>query len=254
MPASKRIFVVHLQKTAGTTLRDRLRNTYEDEQIYPHAKDGPDILHAIISLSHLIERWQARKEEIRVIAGHFPLSTTELLGEEFITLSVLRPPLERTLSYLRHQKQVVPADANKSLEDIYDDPFRFNGLIRNHMTRMFGITAEQMAIGDGALSNVEDSDELLSRAKQGLLALDDFGLQPRFEEFWLRIAGRFDLDVGASKNSNATRFEDTPPGLEERIMRDNALDVALYEFAKQVYCERYPVLRETTSSVGNSET
>ena len=92
----RKFFVVHLQKTAGTTLRDRFRNTFSDEQIYPHKKDGPDILHAIISLSHLRKRWQERGDEIKLVAGHFPLSTTELLGGPFTTLCVLRPPLERT--------------------------------------------------------------------------------------------------------------------------------------------------------------
>jgi len=38
----RRFFVAHMQKTAGTTLRDRLRASFADEQIYPNATDGPD--------------------------------------------------------------------------------------------------------------------------------------------------------------------------------------------------------------------
>ncbi|NQY03498.1 MAG: hypothetical protein HRT76_09600 [Halieaceae bacterium] len=235
----RKFFVVHLQKTAGTTLRDRFRNTFSDEQIYPHKKDGPDILHAIISLSHLRKRWQERGDEIKLVAGHFPLSTTELLGGPFTTLCVLRPPLERTLSYLRHQKQAVPEDAQKPLEEIYDDPFRYNGLIRNHMTRMLGITTEQMQVGDGALSDVEDSEELLERAKRGLASLDDFGLQPRFEEFWSRLADRYGLDSAASQNSNQTRSETATDALGKRILRDNALDVELYAYAEALYADRH---------------
>ena len=38
----RRFFVAHMQKTAGTTLRDRLRATFSEEQIYPNRSDGPD--------------------------------------------------------------------------------------------------------------------------------------------------------------------------------------------------------------------
>jgi len=236
---STRFFVVHLQKTAGTTLRDRFRATLPDRSIYPHRSDGPNILHAIISLSHLLERWQVRRDEIRLIAGHFPLSTVQLLNAEFVTCSILRPPVDRTLSYLRHQKQVNKKDRCKSLEEIYDDPFRFNGLVRNHMTRMFGIGTEQMRVGDGALTDVPDTEELLERAKRGVAGLTAFGLQPRFEEFWQRFARQFGLDQSASVVSNATKPENAPLHLIDRIMKDNPLDLQLYDFAERLYDERY---------------
>ena len=35
-----RFFVAHMQKTAGTTLRDRLRSTFTEAQIYPNGTDG----------------------------------------------------------------------------------------------------------------------------------------------------------------------------------------------------------------------
>ncbi len=101
-----RFFVVHMQKTAGTTLRDRLRNHFPEAAIYPNRTDGPDKGHAVISVRHLLERWQARGSDIRLLTGHFPLSTIELLDGPFVTLTVLRPPVERTLSYLRHQRKI----------------------------------------------------------------------------------------------------------------------------------------------------
>jgi hypothetical protein len=234
----RRYFVVHLQKTAGTTLRDRFRSTFDDAAIYPNSTDGRDKRLSVISLSHLLDRWQSRREEIRVIAGHFPLSTVELLDADFVTLSVLRPPVERTLSYLRHQKKLNQADRDRSLEEIYDDPFRFNGLIRNHMVRMFSIGSTEMAAGDGVLTDVGDSTERLERAKEGVAGLDAFGLQPSFEEFFADLAERFDLVVGQPLRSNATDEEDAPAELVDRIRRDNALDLELYDFAEALYHER----------------
>ena len=46
-----------------------------------------------------------------MVTGHFPLCTTELLGGAFTTFTVLRDPVERTLSYLRHHRKI---DARRS--------------------------------------------------------------------------------------------------------------------------------------------
>ena len=237
MQPARRFFVVHLQKSAGTTLRDRFRATFDNAEIYPNGSDGP-VGHSVISLSNLLERWQQRGDELRLVAGHFPLSTVELLDADFVTLSVLRPPVERTLSYLRHQKKLNAADRERSLEEIYDDPFRFHGLVRNHMVRMFSIGASEMAAGDGVLTDVPDTPERLEAAKAGIESLDAFGLQPRFEELWDHLVERFDLVPAERSRSNTTPPEPAPPHLVERIVEDNALDVELYEFAERLHDER----------------
>ena len=56
-----RFFIAHMQKTAGTTVRDRLRASFTDDQIYPSAGDGPDIRHAVISVDYLLDRWATRR-------------------------------------------------------------------------------------------------------------------------------------------------------------------------------------------------
>lgn len=231
--------MVHLQKTAGTSLRDSFRATLPESAIYPNSTDGRDKGIAVISLSHLLERWQVRGDEIRLVAGHFPLSTTELLGGDFVTLSVLRPPVERTLSYLRHQKKLHRADREKSLEEIYDDPFRFTGLIRNHMTRMFSIGADEMGPGDGVLTDVPDTPERLARAKAAVSALDGLGLQPSFESFWREFAAEHGLAEGPPMRSNTTEPEDAPASLVARIERDNALDLELYAHAEAEHRHRH---------------
>ena len=147
-------------------------------------------------MRHLLDRWQARGSEIRLVAGHFPLCTTELLDVPFTTLTVLRPPVERTLSYLRHQKKLNKADAGKSLEEIYEDPFRYNALIRNHMTRMLSMSRDELIAGDGVLGDVDDTPARLERAKQALAGLDLFGLQPRFEELCAELSRRYGVELG----------------------------------------------------------
>ena len=125
LPEGTRLFVAHMQKTAGTSLHDRLRATFTEAEIYPNATDGPDARIAVISVKHLQERWARRGDAIRLLTGHFPVRTTELLDAPFVTVTVLRHPVDRTLSFLRHRPHAVNADATEDtpLEEIYEDPF-----------------------------------------------------------------------------------------------------------------------------------
>ena len=107
-----RFFFVHLQKTAGTALIMRMRRHFGRPAIYPDESDKGDVA-AVISVDHLLRRWEARAESYRVVTGHFPLCTTELLGSGFTTFTILRDPVERTLSYLRHHRQLTPAASDR---------------------------------------------------------------------------------------------------------------------------------------------
>ena len=71
-------------------------------------------------------------------------------------MTVLRHPVERTLSFLRHQAERRQRGATEDtpLEEIYDDPFRFEAMIQNHMTRMLSLTPDEMVAGDGVLTTV----------------------------------------------------------------------------------------------------
>jgi Sulfotransferase family len=236
----RRFFVAHMQKTAGTTLRDRLRASFTEDQIYPNASDGPDARTAVISVSHLRERWAARGGQIRLLTGHFPVRTAELLGVPFVTMTVLRHPVERTLSFLRHQAERRQRGATEDtpLVEIYEDPFRFEAMIQNHMVRALSLSPEEMLRGDGVLTTVPYTQERLDTAKAALASLDAFGLQERFDEFCDELGRRFGLVVGPPLRTNTTEPVEVPAGLEDRIAEDNALDMDLYHFARRLYEER----------------
>lgn len=235
-------FVAHMQKTAGTTLRDRLRATFDDEQIYPNGSDGPDGRISVISVSHLQERWAARGDEIRLLTGHFPVRSIELLPSDrrFVTMTVLRDPVERVLSFLRHQaaRRQRGATEDTPLVEIYEDPFRFEAMIQNHMTRMLSLAPSEMGPGDGVLAKVPYTPARLAQAKEALAGLDAFGLQHRLEEFCADLEVRFGLDTGDPLRVNTTEASDVDPAFLDRIADDNALDVELYRYACQLYDER----------------
>lgn len=233
----RRFFFVHVQKTAGTALFQRLRNEFGPDGVYPNESDGDLLVVAPqIMVPQLLERWAARRDEIRVVSGHFPLCTVELLDAPFVTMTVLREPVERTLSYLRHHRVLTAEDRDKSLEEIYEDPFRFHGLIHNHMVKMFGMTAEEM--NGGVLTHVEFTPEHLNRAKALLPTVDVIGVQEQFDEFCAEIVERYGIDLGDPRFANRTDPVDVPESFRARIAEDNAMDVELYELARQLVAER----------------
>lgn len=246
-PEPQRFFVVHVQKTGGTDLFARLGGdpaipldyepSFSPPEIYPNATDGDVFTVAPqLSVEQLLLRWKERRSEIRIVLGHFPLCTVELLDAPFTTITTLRDPVERTLSFLRHHRKMIVADRDTPLEAIYEDDFRFHGLIHNHMVKMFALTTAEMT--DGMLTRVDFTRDHLVRAKAQLETVDVLGLQEHFEAWCLELERRFGWRLGKALNANWTAPVDVPQSLRDRIAHDNALDVELYDFARQLYTSR----------------
>jgi hypothetical protein len=233
--ARRRFFFAHVQKAAGTSLFVQLQREFDRPQIYPDLSDDVPGPAPILFVSHLRERYRARRDEIRIVTGHFPLRTTELLEDDFITLTVVREPVARTLSFLRHHRRKTPADADRSLEELYEDPIRFHGMIENNMVKMFSLSPEEMLVGDGLMTHVKDfGPDRLERAKAGLAGVDVLGLDTRFPEFVEACDSRFGWDLGVPMHANRTAPDDVAASFRRRIAADNAADVELFEFAREL--------------------
>ena len=157
-------------------------------------------------------------------------------------MTVLRDPVERTLSFLRHQAERRQRGATEDtpLVEIYEDPFRFEAMIQNHMTRMLSLDARRD--GDGR-----------RRAHHGALhrraARDgQGGPRPGSTSSACRTAstssatssGTATASTSASRcGPNTTEPTDVPTGLADRIAEDNALDMELYDYAAPLYEERH---------------
>lgn len=229
---------MHLQKTGGTELVLRLREQFGSAEVYPDVTDG-NLLTETPQLSpdRLRRRWAERGDEIRVITGHFPACTMELLDVPFTTLTVLRDPVERTLSLLRHYRERTPAATELTLEDVYAEPFRFRNVIENHMVKMFSLTLDEM--DRGMFSEVEFTPERLERAQRRLETIDVVGLQEDFGGFCAELERRFGWRLGPPKHANRTEPVDVGLEFRTRIAADNAYDVELYHFARELVATRH---------------
>jgi hypothetical protein len=231
-----RWFFVHLQKTGGTALFRRLRNHFGTRGVYPMPEyQGTPATSLEVPL--LLERFAAHRDDIRVVVGHFPLCTVELLDAPFRTFTILREPVERALSFLRHQQQEEPRFRDVPLEEVYADPVCRDGLVRNHMVRMLSLRADEMT--EGALTPVAVDEDRLATAKANLAdRIDVMGVQEHFEDFCDELGRRFGWDLGPRQFANRTTPADAGPELRARIREDNAMDAELYAFASDLWSRR----------------
>lgn len=234
-PVTQRYFFVHLQKTAGTALFQRLRHHFGAGAVYPmpQYQGTPE---AVLDVDLLAERFARHRAEIHVVTGHFPLCTMERLPGTFASFTVLRDPVERALSFLRHQRQEEPRFRDASLEDVYDDPVCREGLIRNHMVRMLSLSADEMT--DGALTPITVDDARLAVARDVLKEhVDVVGVQERFDTFCGALEARFGWELGPPRFANRTAPMDASEELRQRIAVDNDFDARLYAFARDLVAE-----------------
>lgn len=237
-PAAGGQLFVHLQKTGGTALLRRLRHHFGPDHVYPLPEEQ-GTAEVVLDVDRMQQRVTELGGRIRVVTGHFPLAAAEVLPGPWEAFTVLRDPVERTLSFLRHQREVEPRFAGATLDAIYADPVSTTGLVTNHMVKMLSLTVEEMT--SGALSPVVVDPERLDRAQRQLAErIAVMGLQRRFDTFCADLEARFGWDLGPPVFMNRTTPAPAHLALRERIAVDNAADVELYRFAEQLWEQRHP--------------
>ncbi len=243
-----RFFFVHVMKTGGRTLLRHFRENLELDELYPYGKldirrDGDKVdIHHHLRISHLLTLPEPRRQRVRVYSGHYPYVACELLGGDFTTLTVLRDPVDRTLSLLRQFKRKDPwADPGLrypapmeglSLEEVYEHPVVYEPLVHNHQTKIFSMTAQDPL--DTYLDAIDVDAERLELAKRNLSTVDLVGLTEHYEEFLDRLAAMTGWSIHHQLRKNVTPGEWVQPvseSFKRRIAEDNALDMELYEYA-----------------------
>ena len=219
-----RFFFVHIQKTAGTALKRRLRHHF-GARLYPtRGVDGEDMWELLMSVARLRERMAARGDESEAIAGHVPVRPIDELDGSFSTLTVLREPVDRMLSTVRGM-----SGGRTDLGEVYDGLY---GLANNNMTKMLALTPAELKAT--IYSGFRVDRDHLERAKEALAAMDAVGFQEQLDDFCAELSARFGWDLGEPVVVNTGPDIEAPGTLRERIAAENQLDLELYEFAREL--------------------
>jgi hypothetical protein len=234
-----KFFFVHVMKTAGTSFVRQLQDEFAPEAIYPCRTIDWRTEHdydAYINIPRLLAVTPERRAEISVYTGHFPYSVCDLVEPGIITLSILREPVARTISVLKHFKRVEPRFAERPLEAIYDDRQIFRFFVENHQTKVFSLVPEdnEQAINCGLTMD----DARYERACRNLGDVDVLGLTEAYDDFVLAVQRRFGWWEGGAdfevRTNVSTEAWDIEPAFRARIAADNAYDVALYDYAREL--------------------
>lgn len=228
---SDRLFFVHIMKTGGTTLLYTFIANFQPGEVYPDRENDRDSFVAYTDVSRLLTLPEERGRAIRAYSGHFPYAVVKLMPGRFVTMTVLRDPVERTISYLKqcrdtHEFRDLP------LEQIYEDPLQYPIAIRNYQAKVFALTSADDPLT--VMSPIEIDERRLAIAKANLDEIDILGLHDHYDEFTARVNERFGWPQTPMPPRRVGRSGDAPSSLRRRIADDNAADIEFYEYAHEL--------------------
>jgi hypothetical protein len=232
----RRFFFVKVMKTGGGTFLRHILANFDRDEVYPDRQSDPDMNAANMRIDYLTGLPPERRGRIRVYTGHFPFVAAQLVGADLVTLTILRDPVERTISYLKHCKRFHEQHRSLRLEEIYEDPFFFPTLIRNHQAKLFAMTPDDEP--RSYLDIMEVDDRRLEVAKANLERVDVLGLQERFPELLEEMVIRYGWRIGDVPDIHVSRDSAVSPAFRRRIAEDNAADLAFYEHALRLWERR----------------
>jgi Sulfotransferase family len=234
-PAQPPVFFVHIMKTGGASLRQHFYANFEAGEVFP-VPNRDDMDRAWL-VDYLLDLPGDRRAQTRVYTGHFPFVASQLLGVDPVTLTILRHPVERTISYLKHCKRYHAQHRDLPLEEIYHDDFHFPCFIHNHQTKIFAMTTDDKL--ESYMDVIDVDDQRLETAKDNLEKVDVLGLHEQYDEFLEALRRRFGWRFERKITRRAGREDwEVSPVLRQVIAEDNAADIAFYEYGKRLHDQR----------------
>jgi Sulfotransferase family len=143
-----RFFFIHVMKTGGTSFAEHLRANFTAEQRYPDAcitsETGFfDRVEAYLHVPKLVADVNALDGQLRIVLGHVPYSVRSLLSKDYVALTLLRDPVDRTLSFLKHCRRYHIEHMGQALEEIYADAWFHASFMSNYQTKIFSMSVQE---------------------------------------------------------------------------------------------------------------
>ena len=195
-PGNKKFLFIHVMKTGGTSFVDIIGANFSADQRYPDVCVNPDSdifqrVEAYLFVPGIVKNVNAREGRLHMVRGHFPYSVRSLLDDSYIALTILRDPVERTLSYLKHSRRYHREHLGQDLETIYEDSWFKESFFCNYQTKIFSMTPEE------ALAEDRLVDEPPALPPRHAIA-DESGFVPEFELLKERAPARVSVETFAA--------------------------------------------------------
>lgn len=157
----RKIVFLHIEKAAGSSIRDLLYNNFGRDNVYWHG----------------VNEGKSSFLSFPIVGGHKPLTDySELVKEESLFLAILRDPLDRVISLYNHYIQ-------NSISEMIKSPGFDIGSLENTLKYCVSF---QISISNGQCRYVSGSPsfiETLSRVKDSNYVIGLFEELREFEKF-----------------------------------------------------------------------
>ncbi|MEH7237273.1 sulfotransferase family 2 domain-containing protein [Bacillus sp. JJ1562] len=209
------LIFMHIQKTAGSTLRSILNKEFGKENTWFGRT--------------LDELPKDRIDELKCVGGHFEYGIHENFTRPYTYLTMLREPVDRVLSYYYFLK-------NNPARSKYDEVINMDldMFLQNYKKQTSNYQTKRIAGGE---INLE-------KAKQNLISDFSFiGLTERFDEsleLMKKVYGLPNFKYKKSRNitQNRPSKQETPKSVIKMIEEHNELDIKLYQFVSKLFEQR----------------
>jgi hypothetical protein len=230
-------FFVHVMKTGGTTFVQHIEANFRPDEVYPGEERGTDRRRAYFMIDELRALPAERRRAIKAYVGHFPFVASTFIEPNPVTFTILREPVDRAVSVLRHGKRHQERLRHLSLEEIYDDDYNFRMQIQNYPAKLFAMTRDDKL--ESHFDVIDVDDDRLRVAQSNLERVEVIGLHDHYDEFVDAMQHRFGWHCEPVPDLLVTTEDwDVSPAFRRRIASDNAADLAFYEYARQLYERR----------------
>lgn len=266
-PDTQPFYFLHIPKTAGTTLTDYLERHFEQKDIMPHGVWGELLQDDAFDTTKgkLFDG-----AEFYLYRGHFGYSLIQELDRPARIITVLRNPVERTVSQFFHiqfrpndNKWVEPGfvDPDETIAQFVKDNKR-RAVISNVQTRYLALSVDfknyynkrgeteslYLADSEQAFISPELPDkELLARALTRLDESEFVGLQDFFQESLILLAHTLKWHPQEDKTrlqvvTQRPSSRELGFATKQRLRAMNTLDQKVYDHGKALFMKRYVAL------------
>lgn len=138
-------------KAGGTSFTDVINGNFAPGERYPagfleNEANPFRQMEAYLHVPGIVAAVNDAPDKYRIVCGHVPYAIRALLDADYVALTVLRDPVARTISYLKHCRRYHDEHRDMPLEAIYEDDWFHASFIHNYQTKLFSMTpAETLA-------------------------------------------------------------------------------------------------------------
>lgn len=232
------LFFCHIPKSAGTTLRDGLERLYEPWQVMPDACMIHRNLGQYPPLQVTAAALRVSSASVGLMRGHYHLSCARMLGDSVRTIIVIRDPVQRSLSLLRHQVRDHGVDPEFICGEIkngrvpHPDNLACRFLVGTlELEPLDGIDARHEALLTGQRN---DYDTMLARAIESLERCDYLATTSTLVNLRATLSSDLGRTLSVGRlNITKGRELPLPPNWVDVLSDHNRLDIELYKKAEK---------------------